>query len=72
MTDTINEMTMIGRAYLNGANYLKYVAKMNAVNEKAVEAHNKKLRQAARADTRVAEIEAELERLQRLLAEKVR
>ena len=72
MTDTIKDLTMIGRAYLNGANYLKYVAKMNAVNEKAVEAHNKKLRQAARADTIVAEIEAELELLQRLLAEKVR
>ena len=72
MVDTIKDLTMVGRAYLNGANYLRYVAKMNAVNEKAVEAHNKTLRQAARADTIVADIEAELERLQRLLAEKVR
>ncbi len=68
MVDTINELTMIGRAYLNGANYLRYVARMNAINARAIAAHNKKLRGPGQS---VAELEAELERLQALL-EKVK
>ena len=64
MVDTIKNLTMVGRAYLNGANYLRYVARMNAVNAKAVAAHNKKLRGPGAS---VADIEAELERLQSLL-----
>lgn len=68
MAYTIDELTMLGRAYLSGANYLRYVARMNAINAKAIAAHNKKLRNREQS---VAEIEAELERLQALL-EKVK
>ena len=69
MSDEYDEMLMLGRAYINGANYIKYTARMNAVNKKAVDAHNKKLRQEAGPS--VAEVEAEIERLQ-IMLDKVR
>ena len=65
MDYTIRDLTTLGRAYLSAANYLKYVHKMNELNARAIAAHNKKLRNREQS---IAELEAELERLQALLA----
>lgn len=71
-TNNVKSLKMMGYAYINAANFVMRLAREEEEGRKAREAHNKKLLKQASEATRIADMEAELKRLQSLLDAKQR
>lgn len=70
MHEQIKELREIGFTYLSTAKYLKRIMIENELNAKAIKAYNDRIRREAQAARTIDEMESELERLEKLLADK--
>ncbi len=70
MHEQIKELKMMGYSYLSTAKYLKRIMIENELNAKAIKAYNDRIRREARAAQTIDEMESELQRLEKLLADK--
>lgn len=70
MHEQIKELREMGFSYLSTANYLKRIMIENERNAKAIKAYNDRIRREAQKARSIDEIESELERLEKLLADK--
>lgn len=70
MYEQIKELREMGFSYLSAANYLKRVMIENERNAKSNKAYNDRIRREAQKARSIDEMEAEIERLEKLLADK--
>lgn len=70
MYEQIKELRERGFSYLSTANYLKRIMIENERDAKAIKTYNDRIRKEARAAQTISEMESELQRLERLLANK--
>ena len=61
--DAVNQFKEIGYAYLSAAAFMVKVARENVLNQKAVDAHNKKLIEAGTIELQLAQLQAKLAEL---------
>ena len=70
MHEQIKELREMGFSYLSAANYLKRIMIENERSAKAIKAYNDRIRREARAAQTIEAMESELQRLEKLLADK--